>query len=70
MNDDIEIDDDDHEEQPDPVAPPPLPFVPSPTAAELSDREQMIAIRAELSRVNTTAERTPDAFVSWLRSQL
>lgn len=50
--------------------PPPLPLIHPPTAAQIDALEQLAAIRMELSRVNTTANRTPDAFVSWLRSKL
>lgn len=65
MNDEFEHQSDDAQ-----TAPPPLPAVQEPPAAEIDARTKLEAIRIELSKVNTTANRTPDAFVSWLRSQL
>lgn len=51
-------------------APPPLPPVPETPLAEINARAELESIRIELSKVNTTAIRTPEAFVSWLRSKL
>lgn len=68
MND--EFDHDADETQSAQPAPPPLPATQIPDQNEIAARERLEAIRIELSKVNTTANRTPDAFVSWLRSKL
>lgn len=51
-------------------SPSPLSFVQEIPLLEINARAQLEAIRIELSKVNTTAIRTPEAFVSWLRSKL
>lgn len=67
MNDEFDHVEETQSAQP---APAPLPSMQIPAQAEIDARKELEAIRIELSKVNTTANRTPDAFVSWLRSKL